>query len=144
MLKSPWLRYFRAANIKLNCFSFDIDLFPSIWQIWQFFGEVFFCFAEQSWCTLNYKVPKTYRLTSTPPIPYVRTDPAPTAALCRYVSMSVAIGTHIASTAGWLAGAMAEQRPLASFPIMAASWGYQSRIVLELEIQFTFRMVTFV
>lgn len=61
-------------------------------------------------------------LTNAPPIPYVRTDPAPTNALCRYVSMSATMGTQTSSTAtGVVDGAMAEQRPLASLLIMAAS-----------------------
>lgn len=61
------------------------------------------------------------------------TDPAPTMALCKYVSMSVWMGVHTTSSAGIGVGAMAEHRvSLPSEPIIAASWGYQRRIVFDL------------
>lgn len=47
--------------------------------------------------------------------------------------MSVGIGTQISVTSGWAAGAIAEHRLLASLLIMAASCGYHSLRVLELD-----------
>lgn len=75
------------------------------------------------------------------PIPKVSTEPAPTIALDTYVIMSVGIGWQSSISSGSSgasagAGAIAEQRlSFASEPIMAASCGYHSLRVLELEIR---------
>lgn len=73
-------------------------------------------------------------MTIIPPIPYVSTDPAPTATLCRYVSMSVWMGWQSGTTSGGVVGAMAEHRPSLE-PSMAASCGYQRRSVFELQVK---------
>lgn len=65
------------------------------------------------------------------------TEPAPTAALCRYVCMSVCTGRQGGaappSGGGGALGAMAEHRLSASSdPSMAARCGYHSRTVFDL------------